>query len=67
MDNKISSNKNDLLLKESNLKKAIEIHSRRIMPHLEKRNKRSISKETEWDQEYYIIYNSYVLEEKEAG
>jgi hypothetical protein len=66
MENKSSSNKRNSFSNESNLKKGIEIHSNKIIPHFEKRNTRRFFKEDEWDQEYYIIYNSYALEEKDA-
>jgi len=47
------------------MKKGIEFHSNKIMPQLEKKNLRFITRENEWDQEYFIIYNSYILEDKE--
>jgi hypothetical protein len=65
MENKSLSNKKNSSSNDSNLKRGIEIHSNKIMPHLEKRNTRFFSKENEWEQEYYIIYNSYILEDKE--
>lgn len=66
MEKKLSTNKKNSLSNESNLKRGMEIYSHKIMPHIEKRNMRRFSKENEWDQEYYIIYNSYVLEDKES-
>ena len=49
----------------SNLKKGIEFQGNKILPQLEKKNLRFITRENEWDQEYFIIYNSYILEDKE--
>jgi hypothetical protein len=65
MDKKLLSNKGNSFLDDSNLKKRMEIHSHKIVPHIEKRNMRRFNREDEWEQEYYIIYNSYVLEEKD--
>ena len=66
MEKNLSSNKKNNFFNDSNLKKGMEFKNNKIMPHLEKRNIRRFSKENEWEQEYYIIYNSYVLEDKDS-
>jgi hypothetical protein len=65
MDKKLSSDKKAFQMEDSNLKKGIEIRNHKIMPRIERREMRRFAREDEWEQEYYIIYNSYVLEEKE--
>jgi hypothetical protein len=65
MNKKSLSNKKNSYSNEPNMKKGIEFHSNKIMPQLEKKNLRFITRENEWDQEYFIIYNSYILEDKE--
>ena len=66
MEKKLSSNKKKNFLGDSNLKKGIEIQKNKILPNINKKNIRYFSKENEWDQEYYIIYNSYILEDKDS-
>ena len=65
MDKKSLSNKKNSYPNELNLKKGIEFQGNKILPQLEKKNLRFITRENEWDQEYFIIYNSYILEDKE--
>jgi hypothetical protein len=65
MEKNLSSNKKNNFLNDIHLQKGIEIQSNKILPHLEKRNSQRFRKD-EWEQEYFIIYNSYVLEDKES-
>jgi len=65
MESKSSSNKKNSFSNESNLKKGIEIHNSKIIPRYDKKFTRHFTKEDEWEQEYYIISNSYVLEDQE--
>lgn len=44
----------------------VEIHHNRIVPKKEEIKIRREHQENEWQQEYFIIYNSYILEEKEV-
>ena len=44
----------------------VEIHNKRIVPKREEINTRREHQENEWQQEYFIIYNSYILEDKEV-
>jgi len=65
MEKRLQSNKKTFQLEESNLKKINEIRSRKNLPPVERRDMRRSARENEWEQEYYIIYNSYILEENE--
>ncbi len=54
------------VLKKLSLRgKRIEFHKNKIIPQKGISIQDDIIHENEWQQEYYIIYNSYVLEEKE--
>ncbi len=44
----------------------VEIHQNKIVPKREDINNRREQLENEWQQEYFIIYNSYVLDEKDS-
>ena len=46
--------------------KRIEFHKHKIIPQKESIVQRNTFREDEWQQEYYIIYNSYVLDEKDS-
>ncbi len=47
-------------------KLGVEIHNRKIIPNLRNQfTQLQAPFKNEWEQEYYIIYNSYVLEEKD--
>lgn len=65
MEKNMSSNKKNNFLGDQHLKKGMEIQNNKIMPRFEKRNSRRFRKEDEWEQEYFIIYNSYVLEDQD--
>ncbi len=45
--------------------KRIEFHKRKIIPQRVNILNDDIACENEWQQEYFIIYNSYVLDDKE--
>lgn len=47
--------------------KPLEIHNGKIIPQQESHPFPGIprSRENEWQQEYYIIYNSYVIEQSD--
>jgi hypothetical protein len=66
MEKKLASNKKNSFFDEMTLRKGLEIHSNKIQPQLETRILHNYSKEDEWEQEYYIIYNSYILEDKDS-
>jgi hypothetical protein len=66
MEKKLASNKKNSFFDEITLRKGLEIYSNKIQPQLETRILHNYSKEDEWEQEYYIIYNSYVLEDKDS-
>ena len=44
----------------------VEFHNHKVVPQKENYGLKKIFHDNEWQQEYYIIYNSYALEEKEA-
>ena len=46
-------------------KLGVEIHHHKILPNLNKDIFDKVRNDNEWEQEYYIIYNSYALEEKD--
>jgi hypothetical protein len=43
----------------------IEFHNHKIQPHMENKYPSNFMIEDEWQQEYYIIYNSYILDDTE--
>ena len=45
--------------------KRIEFHSHKITPQKKNISPANFLIEDEWQQEYYIIYNSYILEDSE--
>ncbi len=55
-----------LLAKATASENRIEFRRHKIVPQMENILQKNISVENEWQQEYYIIYNSYVLEEKDS-
>jgi hypothetical protein len=66
MEKNFAPNKRNTRFSDSKLKKGIEIQNNKILPNLDKRYVHRFHKENEWDQEYYIIYNSYILEDKDS-
>ena len=62
-----TDNKNKItLLNYQRPKLGVEIHNHKIVPSLKKNFFEPIARESEWEQEYYIIYNSYDLDEKDS-
>ena len=55
----------NILLNHRRQRLGLEIHNNKIVPNLNTNVLDRISEENEWEQEYYIIYNSYILEEKD--
>lgn len=53
-------------LRAAKSEERVEIHLKKIIPKKEDINFRREHQENEWQQEYFIIYNSYVLDEKDA-
>lgn len=57
---KVKKGKYNLLINSEN---RIEFHNQKIMPVIQNfRNELNIN-DNEWQQEYFLIYNSYVLED----
>ncbi|MCL5028953.1 MAG: hypothetical protein M1480_08045 [Bacteroidetes bacterium] len=66
MEIKKETKRQNPLMNNQRSKLGLEIHKHKILPQLYKKNLlEHVSNENEWEQEYYIIYNSYVLEEKD--
>ncbi len=66
MEMKKETKRQSPLMNNQRSKFGIEIHNHKIVPQLYKNNLlEQVSNENEWEQEYFIIYNSYVLEEKD--
>ena len=66
----IMKKKTDLIIQfpsisEKEFNRRIEFHNHKIMPQIENNYPSNFMIEDEWKQEYYIIYNSYILEDKE--
>ncbi len=65
METRIDIKRQNLLMNHQRQRLGLEIHNSKIVPNLDRTILERISEENEWEQEYYIIYNSYVLEEKD--
>jgi len=65
MEIKLELKRQGLLVNDQRPRLGLEIHNNKIIPVLRNNILEQIQEENEWAQEYYIIYNSYVLEEKE--
>ena len=66
METKKETKRLNPLMNNQRSKLGLEIHNHKILPQLYKKNLlEHTSNENEWEQEYYIIYNSYFLEEKD--
>ena len=66
METKKETKRLNPLMNNQRSKLGLEIHNHKILPQLYKKNLLGhTSNENEWEQEYYIIYNSYFLEEKD--
>ena len=53
-------------IKFSDGNKERDLKRKRLVPPRDKYFINRIESENEWKQEYYIIYNSYILEDKES-
>ncbi len=67
MEKKLEIKRQNNLRNNYRSKYGLEIQNYKIIPQLYKFNiKEDSIRDNEWDQEYYIIYNSYALEEKDS-
>ena len=71
-ENKKMKKKADLLINfpirhKRELEKRIEFHNHKITPQPDNIFPANFLIEDEWQQEYYIIYNSYILDENEQN
>ncbi len=65
METNTDLKRQNILLSHKRQRLGLEIHNNKIVPNRNSNILGRVSEETEWEQEYYIIYNSYVLEEKD--
>ena len=65
MDTKSEIKRQNIFLNHKRPRLGLEIHNNKIVPNRNSNILERISEENEWEQEYYIIYNSYILEEKD--